>query len=135
MRHQVTGKARAHEFIWAAGIENTFVPQTRNGTRPLDEFELIGHYRHWREDLGLAGDLGLNAVRWGAPWYKIEPQPGKFDWRWTDKVIPFIVEELKINLANTVISSPVRARMESLRSGQRRLRTRSQLVGIRLKRA
>jgi hypothetical protein len=37
------GKAR--DFLWAAGIENTFVPQARNGHRPLDEYELIGHYR------------------------------------------------------------------------------------------
>lgn len=88
---------RAEDFIWAAGIENTFVPQTRNGSRPLDEFELMGHYQHWREDLGLAKKLGLSAVRWGAPWYKIEPEPGRFDWSWTDQVIPYMVEDLNIN--------------------------------------
>ncbi|HYJ90014.1 MAG TPA: family 1 glycosylhydrolase [Pyrinomonadaceae bacterium] len=97
MRDQVPKKNGASEFIWAAGIENTFVPQVRNGSRPLDEFELMGHYKHWREDLSLGHELGLKAMRWGAPWYKIEPEPGKFDWSWTDKVIPFIVEELKIN--------------------------------------
>ena len=83
--------------MWAAGIENTFVPQVRNGGRPLDEFELMGHYEHWREDLALGRELGLQAMRWGAPWYKLEPEPGKFDWSWTDQVIPYIVEELKIN--------------------------------------
>ena len=69
----------------------------RNGGRPLDEFELMGHYEHWREDIALGGDLGLNAMRWGAPWYKLEPEPGKFDWSWTDQVLPYMVEELKIN--------------------------------------
>ena len=69
----------------------------RNGSRSLDEFELMGHYEHWREDIALGGDLGLNAMRWGAPWYKLEPEPGKFDWSWTDEVIPYMVEELKIN--------------------------------------
>jgi len=97
LRDQITPRPRAHDFIWAAGIENTFVPQTRNGSRPLDEFELMGHYQHWREDIGLGRELGLQAMRWGAPWYKLEPEPGKFDWSWTDQVIPYMVEELKIN--------------------------------------
>jgi beta-glucosidase/6-phospho-beta-glucosidase/beta-galactosidase len=56
----------------------------------------MGHYEHWREDLTLAKQLGLKAVRWGVPWYKVEPEPGRFDWSWTDEVIPFMVEDLKI---------------------------------------
>lgn len=90
-------KPEADEFVWAAGIENTFVPQTRPGHRALDEYELMGHYDHWREDLALGRELGLDAMRWGVPWYKVEPEPNNFDWRWTDKVIPYMVEELKIN--------------------------------------
>ena len=96
MRDQAPKNHGAGLFLWAAGIENTFVPQVRNGGRPLDEFELMGHYKNWREDLALGRELGLTAMRWGAPWYKLEPEPGKFDWSWTDKVIPYIVEELKI---------------------------------------
>ena len=88
--------SRASDFLWAAGIENTFVPQTRPGHRALDEYELMGHYDHWRTDLGLASDLGLKSMRWGVPWYKVEPERGKFDWSWTDEVIPYMVEELKI---------------------------------------
>jgi beta-glucosidase len=86
----------AHEFIWASGIENTFIPQTRSGHRALDEYQLIGHYEHWREDLSLARDLGLQALRWGVPWYRVEPFPGEFDWRWTDQVLPYLVQELGI---------------------------------------
>ena len=56
----------------------------------------MGHYDHWRTDLGLASDLGLKSMRWGVPWYKVEPERGKFDWSWTDEVIPYMVEELKI---------------------------------------
>lgn len=89
-------KPAAEHFIWAAGIENTFVPQTRPGHRSLDEYELMGHYTHWREDLALASDVGLQALRWGVPWYKVEPEPGVFDWRWIDEVLPYMVEELKI---------------------------------------
>src|SRR5215216_184449 len=83
-------------FLWATGIENTFVPQTRPGQRALDEYQLMGHYDQWREDLGLARDLGVKAIRWGVPWYRVEPLPGEFDWSWTDQVIPYLVEELKI---------------------------------------
>jgi beta-glucosidase len=89
-------KTSAEDFLWAGGIEDTFVPQTRPGHRALDEYELMGHYEHWREDLALARDLGLKALRWGVPWYKVEPESGKFDWSWTDEVIPYMVEDLKI---------------------------------------
>ncbi|MEP6923774.1 MAG: family 1 glycosylhydrolase [Pyrinomonadaceae bacterium] len=83
-------------FLFAGGIEDTFVPQVKEGHRALDEYELMGHYRHWREDLHLAHELGLQALRWGIPWYKVEPAPGTFDWSWTDEVIPYMVEELHI---------------------------------------
>lgn len=85
---------RPEEFIWASGVENTFVPQTRRGHRALDEYHLMGHYEHWRADLALARDLGMRAIRWGVPWYRVEPVPGEFDWRWTDQVVPYMVEEL-----------------------------------------
>lgn len=83
-------------FLFAGGIEDTFVPQVKNGHRALDEYQLMGHYEHWREDLQLARELGLQALRWGVPWYKVEPEPGKFDWSWTDKVLPYLVKELGI---------------------------------------
>lgn len=86
----------ADEFLWAAGIENTFVPQARSGHRPLEEYELMGHYEHWREDLDLARQLGLRALRWGVPWYRVQPERNKFDWSFTDDVIPYLVEELGI---------------------------------------
>lgn len=87
---------RPQDFVWASGIEDSFVPQTRPGHRALDEYDLIGHYQHWREDLALARGLGLQALRWGVPWYRVEPIPGEFDWRWTDQVVPYMVEELGI---------------------------------------
>jgi beta-glucosidase/6-phospho-beta-glucosidase/beta-galactosidase len=83
-------------FVWASGIEDTFVPQVRPGDRALDEYELMGHYQHWREDLALARELGLDALRWGVPWYRVEPKQGQFDWSWTDQVIPYLVEDLGI---------------------------------------
>jgi beta-glucosidase len=87
---------RAEDFIWASGIEDTFVPQTRTGHRALDEYQLMGHYEHWREDLALLRDCHMQAVRWGVPWYRVEPVPGEFDWRWIDEVVPYLVEELRV---------------------------------------
>ena len=84
------------DFIWATGIENTFIVQSRKGHRSLDEYELMGHYDHWREDLKLAKEIGFRALRWGVPWYRVEPKQGEFDWSWTDQVIQYIVEELGI---------------------------------------
>jgi beta-glucosidase len=87
---------RPSDFLWASGVEDTFVPQTRPGHRALDEYQLIGHYQHWREDLALAREIGIRALRWGVPWYRVEPFEGEFDWRWTDEVLPYLVEELGI---------------------------------------
>ena len=77
-------------FTWATGIEDTFVAQTdRIGERVLDEYALTNHYSFWREDLDRVSAVGLGAMRYGIPWYKVEPSPGKFDWSWTDKVIEY----------------------------------------------
>jgi beta-glucosidase/6-phospho-beta-glucosidase/beta-galactosidase len=82
----------AANFRWAVGIENTFIPQTRAGHRRLDEYELMDHYRQWRGDLDLAADLGISTIRYGIPWYRVNPKPGVYDWSWVDPVIEHLVE-------------------------------------------
>lgn len=72
---------------FAVGIEDTFVPQEDIGRRKLDEYELTQHYQHWKEDLSRAADAGADTVRWGIPWYLVEPVPGRFQWEWTDRVV------------------------------------------------
>ncbi|QEH35511.1 Aryl-phospho-beta-D-glucosidase BglA [Aquisphaera giovannonii] len=86
----------AGDFRWAVGIENTFVPQTRSGHRRLDEYELMGHYDLWRQDLGLAAELGVSTIRYGVPWYRVNPRPGVFDWSWTDEVLDDLVREKRL---------------------------------------
>src|SRR5436309_515160 len=51
----------AADFLWAVGIENTFIPHTRSGHRRLDEYELLDHYRKWRTDLALARGMARTA--------------------------------------------------------------------------
>jgi beta-glucosidase/6-phospho-beta-glucosidase/beta-galactosidase len=80
------------EFWWATGIEDTFIAQTSQGRRRLDEYELLQHYQVWREDVDLVASVGFDSMRYGIPWYRVEPDPGRFDWRFTDMVIPYLVE-------------------------------------------
>jgi beta-glucosidase len=87
----------ARGFVWAAGIEDTFIPQPARRTgRVLDEYELTQHYRFWREDLALAAEVGVTHMRYGIPWYRVNPAPGHFDWRWTDEVLEHMVRDVGI---------------------------------------
>jgi len=76
-------------FCWATGIEDTFIPQVRPGMRALDEYALTQHYRFWREDLDCAAALGVQAIRWGIPWYRVQSTATTWDWRWVDEVLDY----------------------------------------------
>lgn len=77
---------RENRLHFGVGIEDTFIPQERVGHRKLDEYELTQHYENWREDLELAAAAGAEFIRWGIPWYLVEPRQGEFDWTWIDQV-------------------------------------------------
>lgn len=83
---------RRNPWIWAVGIEDTFIGQTARGERALDEFDLTQHTRFWRSDLELARGLGVAMIRYGIPWYKVEPHPGQFDWTWVDQVVDYFTD-------------------------------------------
>jgi beta-glucosidase len=78
-------------FTWATGIEDTFIPQVRPGLRALDEYELTQHYKLWKSDFDLVAETGVQAVRWGIPWYRVQPAPDKWDWEWTDTALDYLV--------------------------------------------
>lgn len=90
----------APKFYWGVGIENCWMAQTdpaRDGNRRLlDVFQQMNHYEKWQEDLDLARDAGVNAIRYSVPWYKAEPKPGVYDWSWIDKPVEYLVEKLEI---------------------------------------
>ena len=78
---------RPYGLKFAVGIEDTFIPQVSPGLRSLDEYELTGHYDNWREDLDLAASSGASMIRYGIPWYRVNPGLDEWDWSWTDRVI------------------------------------------------
>ena len=78
-------------FLWATGIEDTFIPHARPGLRALDEYELTQHYKLWKRDFDLVAETGVRFLRWGIPWYRIQPTPNKWDWEWTDKALDYLV--------------------------------------------
>jgi beta-glucosidase/6-phospho-beta-glucosidase/beta-galactosidase len=79
------------DFHWATGIEDTFIPHVRPGFRQLDEYKLTQHYELWKSDLDLVAGLGVKFLRWGLPWYRVQPKPEVFDWSWTDLVLDTMV--------------------------------------------
>ena len=83
-------------FRWTVGIEDTFIPQVRRNGRALDEYELTQHYDNWRADLDLAAEAGADTMRYGIPWYRVNPEPGRFDWSWTDAVLEHLAGTLGI---------------------------------------
>lgn len=77
-----------HTFVWATGIEDTFItaPWPKTG-RTLDEYELTGHYERWHDDLGLMARIGAGAARYGIPWHRICPRRGAWQWDFVDRTI------------------------------------------------
>lgn len=80
-------------FLWATGIEDTFItaPWPKTG-RTLDEYELTGHYGRWHADLGLMGELGVRAARYGIPWHRIQPTRDTWNWDFVDRTVDRLLE-------------------------------------------
>lgn len=81
-------------FMFATGIEGSYpVVAGRDGAGlRVDEMEKTGHYRHWKEDLSLVSALGIDALRYGPPYYRVHQGPGRYDWDFTDEVFAEIRE-------------------------------------------
>jgi beta-glucosidase len=74
--------------MFATGIECSYpVAIDASGRRKrIDELELTFHYTHWKHDLHLVSELGLDYLRYGPPWYRVHVAPGRYDWDFTDAV-------------------------------------------------
>jgi beta-glucosidase/6-phospho-beta-glucosidase/beta-galactosidase len=78
----------SQRFIFATGIEcsNPVTVDASGCRKRLDELELTFHYTHWKHDLQLVRQLGLEYLRYGPPWYRVHQGPGRYDWEFTDAV-------------------------------------------------
>ncbi len=74
-------------FRLGVGLEDTFLPNEAPGRRALDEYALTQHYREWESDLDLVAASGARILRYGFPWYRLNPSPGGFAWDWADGVV------------------------------------------------
>lgn len=48
------------------------------------------HIEHWRADLERLLTEGITTLRYSAPWHRIEPRPGVYDWSWFDGPMAFL---------------------------------------------
>src|SRR2546429_7330793 len=79
--HGVSSKLPFTQFVWGAGIECSFLPHLN-----VDQFQWTQHNRFWKEDFRRAKEeLGINHLRYAFPWHVLEPEPGKFDWSYSDE--------------------------------------------------
>jgi beta-glucosidase/6-phospho-beta-glucosidase/beta-galactosidase len=69
-------------FLFATGVENSY-PTIAGGVR-IDQMEKCGHYARWEEDFALVRDSGLNALRYGPPYYRVHAAPDRYDWEHAD---------------------------------------------------
>jgi len=79
---------RGPHFMFATGVECSYpVARGVDGRRKrLDELELTFHYRHWKYDLSLVRQMGLQYLRYGPPYHRVNTAPGHYDWEFTDLV-------------------------------------------------
>jgi len=92
-RSNLNALTSPQSFLWATGIEDTFITDPWPGTgRTLDEYELTQHYTQWKTDLKLISEIGVKTIRYGLPWHRINPARDKWDWGWTDGVLERLFE-------------------------------------------
>lgn len=58
----------------------------------VDILDTTRHTEHWRADLEMLLAAGIRTVRYPAPWHKIEPRPGVFEFEWLDGPMGFFRE-------------------------------------------
>jgi beta-glucosidase/6-phospho-beta-glucosidase/beta-galactosidase len=77
------------QFMFATGIENSYptVMDARGTKRRVDEMAETHHYDRWREDFGLARELGVTHLRYGPPYYRAHAGPGQYDWSFADETL------------------------------------------------
>jgi beta-glucosidase/6-phospho-beta-glucosidase/beta-galactosidase len=81
-----TGPAKAGAGTTAipfiGAFESTYQP-----LHDRDVMETTQHDVRWRDDLRLLAASHVRRLRYPLRWHRIEPEPGRFDWRMADEVL------------------------------------------------
>jgi beta-glucosidase/6-phospho-beta-glucosidase/beta-galactosidase len=82
------------KFMFATGIENSYPTiQLPDGTRKrVDEMEKSNHYKLWKTDFELTKSMGINFLRYGPPYFSVNPAQGQYDWSFTDETFNALKE-------------------------------------------
>jgi beta-glucosidase/6-phospho-beta-glucosidase/beta-galactosidase len=77
-------------FVFASGIEGSYpsIVDKDGHTVRRDLMAECGHYDRWREDLDISLALGCKHLRYGPAYYLTHLGPGRYDWSFTDEVLP-----------------------------------------------
>lgn len=75
-----------NKFMFATGIENSYptIQLPDGSTKRVDEMEKTKHYECWEQDFNLVKEMGIEFLRYGAPYYKTHTGPNQYDWEFTD---------------------------------------------------
>jgi beta-glucosidase len=81
-------------FVFASGIECSYPSIVDSSGQRVrrDQMAECGHYDRWREDFELTLALGCRHLRYGPPYYRMHLGPGRYDWSFTDEVLPVMRE-------------------------------------------
>jgi beta-glucosidase/6-phospho-beta-glucosidase/beta-galactosidase len=86
------------QFMFATGIENSYPTiQWKGKTVRQDELAKTKHYDRWRDDFRLLGELGIDTLRYGPPYYTVHQGPGKYDWSFADETL-HALRDLKVTI-------------------------------------
>jgi beta-glucosidase/6-phospho-beta-glucosidase/beta-galactosidase len=80
-----------------AGFESTYLPAYRT-----DLLEVTRHAELWRADLDELLAAGVQHLRYPLRWQQIEPEPGRFDWSETDRVLEHLREAGAVPIVDLV---------------------------------
>ena len=74
------------QFMFATGIENSYPTiEWKGKTIRQDELAKTRHYDRWRDDFRLIRELGIEYLRYGAPYFSTHTGPAKYDWGFADE--------------------------------------------------
>lgn len=57
-----------------------------------DVLQTTRHTEFYEQDLRLAKQIGMNLLRYSAPWHSIERERGVYDWTWMDKALACVFD-------------------------------------------